>query len=155
MIPISLYLYMICNVNMNSLSVLNLWTWHAWSIHRKNFRKLAHTQTWIQVFSHHSLNTYWYNGSNNYWQELIILFFHYLGIFFHKFLQISYLKIKAVATVQYRFNTTSHSHSSTRGTSFEYHTTHSIQIVNRSQKHVRVHAQFECTHKEIPPSIRM
>ena len=46
--------------------------------------------------------------------------------------------------LQYRFNATSHSNSSTRGTSSEYHTTHSIQIVNCSQKRVRVHAQFEC-----------
>jgi len=49
--------------------------------------------------------------------------------------------------LRYRFNATSHSNSSTRDTSSEYHTTHSIQIVNRSLRNVCECTQFEYTHR--------
>jgi len=58
------------------------------------------------------------------------------------------LALLCLVFIQYRFNATSHSNSSTRGTSSEYHTAHSIQIVNRSQKRVQVHAQFEVHTKK-------
>jgi len=61
-----------------------------------------------------------------------------------KDLQVKLYEIILTWTIRYRFNGTSSSNSSTRGMSSEYHTTHSIQIVNCLLRNVCECTQFEC-----------